>query len=323
MADHLAATAHDPAGALLGVDVGGTTVKARLVRSDDPAHRAPLWERRVATPQDDAGALRTVAAIAALVAEARTVAPTAAVGLVVPGIVDDAAGVAVRSVTLGWRDVPLRDLLARASGLPVGFGQDVRAGALAEAASGAGAGRPGGLAFVPIGTGLASAFVADGQALASGGWAGEIGQVVLTAPEALAGLRVEEVASAGALARRLGVPHARAATDLVRAGEPPAVAAWDDLVAVLADCLAWITAVAAPETLVVGGGLALAGGLLFDPLGAALDVRLAASRRPALVPAAHGDAAAMVGAALLAGQAVGAGAAAGRGAAHRATEVLA
>ena len=323
MADHLAATAHDPAGALLGVDVGGTTVKARLVRSDDPAHRAPLWERRVATPQDDAGALRTVAAIAALVAEARTVAPTAAVGLVVPGIVDDAAGVAVRSVTLGWRDVPLRDLLARASGLPVGFGQDVRAGALAEAASGAGAGRHGGLAFVPIGTGLASAFVADGQALASGGWAGEIGQVVLTGPEALAGLRVEEVASAGGLARRLGVPDARTATGLVRAGDPVAVAAWDDLVAVLADCLAWIGAVAAPETLVVGGGLALAGDLLFAPLGAALDRRLAASRRPALVPAVHGDAAAMVGAALLAARALGTGDAPEAAAHHAATEVLA
>ena len=59
-----------------------------------------------------------------------------------------------------------------------------------------------------------------------------------------------------------------------------------------------------PATLVVGGGLAGAGALLFDPLGEALDERLAHSRRPALVPAVHGDGAAMVGAALLAERAL-------------------
>ena len=290
-----------PGPRVLGVDVGGTTVKARLVDVHRPDHA--LWERRVPTPRDDAGAHETVAAIAALVDETRRLGPVDALGLVVPGIVDDDAGTAVASVNLGWRDVPLRDLAERASSLPVGFGQDVRAGALAEAATGAGAGSGGGLAFVPVGTGLAAAFVEHGGALVSGGWAGEIGQVVLTTGH-LAGLRVEDVASAGGLARRTGAGDALAVVARVRAGDPRATAAWDDLVEVLADCLGWITAVAAPTTLVVGGGLAGAGALLFDPLGVALDRRLAHSRRPAVVPAAHGDGAAMVGAALLAEQAL-------------------
>ncbi|MDQ0744713.1 glucokinase [Clavibacter sp. B3I6] len=296
---------------VLGIDVGGTTVKARLLDVGTarraPGDAAPAWERRIPTPADDPSARRTVEALVALVDEARGLGDVSAVGLVVPGVVDDAAGVCVASMSLGWRDVPLRDLLERAAGAPVAFGQDVRAGALAEAATGAGAGRPGGLAFVPVGTGLASAFVADGEALVSGGWAGEIGQVVLTGPAHLAGLRVEDVASAGGLARRLGVPHALAATRLVRSGDPDAVAAWRDLVAVLADALTGIAAVAAPETLVVGGGLARAGDLLFAPLAAALDVRLAHSRRPLLAPARHGDGAAMVGAALLAEDVLAAG----------------
>jgi glucokinase len=289
---------------VLGIDVGGTTVKARLLDAG-AARRAfgeavPVQERRIPTPADDPTARRTVDALVALVEGARELGDVSAVGLVVPGVVDDAAGVCVASMSLGWRDVPLRDLLERACGIPVAFGQDVRAGALAEAATGAGAGRPGGLAFVPVGTGLASAYVVDGAALVSGGWAGEIGQIVLQAPAHLAGLRVEDVASAGGLARRLGVPDALAATRLVRAGDPDAVAAWHDLVVVLADALTGIAAVAAPETLVVGGGLADAGDLLFSPLASALDVRLAHSRRPLLVPARHGDGAAMVGAALLA-----------------------
>jgi glucokinase len=289
---------------VLGVDVGGTTVKARLldvgVAGLEGGVTAPVWERRIPTPGDDPTARRTVDAVVALVDEARALGDVSAVGLVVPGVVDDAAGACIASTSLGWRDVPLRDLLESRCGLPVGFGQDVRAGALAEAATGAGAGRPGGLAFVPVGTGLASAFVVDGEALVSGGWAGEIGQVVLTGPPHLSGLRVEDVASAGGLARRLGVPHALAATELVRAGDPRAVAAWRDLIAVLADALTGIVAVAAPETLVVGGGLARAGDLLFGPLAAALATRLAHSRQPLLVPARHGDGAAMVGAALLA-----------------------
>ncbi|ROS52675.1 ROK family protein [Frigoribacterium sp. PhB24] len=286
---------------VLGVDVGGTTVKARLVeigRSD-----RPLWERRVPTPRDDHDGLGTAATVAGLVDAARGVGRVDAVGLVVPGIVDDDAGTAVASTNVGFRDAPLRALVERASSLPVGFGQDVRAGALAEAATGAGAGVSGGLAFVPVGTGLAAAVVDRGVALVAGGWAGEIGQVVLTSGR-LAGLRVEEVASAGGLARRTGAANALAVVARVRAGEPEASAAWRELVEVLADCLAWIAAVAAPTTLVVGGGLAGAGAVLFDPLGSALDERLAHSRRPALVPAAHGDGAAMVGAALLAEQAL-------------------
>jgi glucokinase len=286
---------------VLGVDVGGTTVKARLVEAGRPDR--VLWEQRVPTPRDDADARRTTAAVVQLLDAARELGPVDAVGLVVPGIVDDDAGTAVASVNLGWRDVPLRQLLERASSVPVGFGQDVRAGALAEAATGAGAGSPGGLAFVPVGTGLASAFVEHGGALVSGGWAGEIGQVVLTSGP-LAGLRVEDVASAGGLARRAGAEDALTVVGRVRAGDPEATAVWHDLVEVLADCLAWISAVAAPMTLVVGGGLAGAGALLFDPLGRALDERLARSRRPRLVPAAHGDGAAMVGAALLAERAL-------------------
>jgi len=69
---------------------------------------------------------------------------------------------------------------------------------------------------------------------------------------------------------------------------------------VLADSLVWLTAVVAPTVIVVGGGLAEAGSLLFAPLDAAVDARIGAMRRPRLVPARHGEAAAVIGATYLA-----------------------
>lgn len=288
---------------VLGVDVGGTTIKSRLFGASATTTTAPLGEWRVPTPRGDTTGAATVDAIAGLLASAHEVASVSAVGLAVPGIVDDVAGLSVLSVNLGWSNLPVRDLLARRIGLPVGFGQDVRAGAVAESTTGAARSVAGGMAFVPVGTGLASAFVVDGVPLVSGGWAGEIGQVVIR-HGALRGLRVEEVASAGGAARRLGVANALEVAHRVRDQDPDALSIWNDTVEVLADTLSWIAAVAAPEMIVVGGGLAESGALLFDPLQVALDERLAFSRRPVLARAEHGDAAAIVGAAVLARRAL-------------------
>jgi glucokinase len=280
-----------PGATVLGIDVGGTTVKARLVSGG----HSVLGEWREPTPTGDATAGDTIALVADLVARASNIAPVDAVGLVVPGIVDELAGIAVHSVNVGWRDVALRSLVEGAIGLPLAFAQDVRAGALAEATSGAAAGVAGPVVFVPVGTGLAAAILIDGAPLVSGGWAGEIGQVVIQhGPHA--GARVEEIASAGGIARRLGLPDARAAAVLVRGGDPAASAVWLEAVDVLADSLAWITAVVAPTTIVVGGGLAESGDLLFDPLARALDARLGIVRRPDVVRAVHGEAAAVIGA---------------------------
>ncbi len=309
-------TAH---GAVLGIDVGGTSVKVRLVADDGRV----LEEQRVPTPRDDAEATALAEVVAALGQRARTAArqhgtDLGAIGLVVPGVVDEDAGRSVLSVNLGWRDVPVRARVAealRAAGVdavPLAFGHDVRAGALAEVHAAAPAADPatdpaaalgsGTVAFVPVGTGLASALVVDGRVVPGGGWAGEIGQVRIR-DGAHAGLRVEEVASAGAVARRSGAPSAHDAMLRLVAGDPVARRAWDDCVEVLADSLAWLTAAAGCHTLIVGGGLAQSGPLLFDPLRSAVADRLTGVRVPDLVGARHGDAAGAIGAVLLARQA--------------------
>lgn len=282
-------------GAVLGIDVGGTGIKAALTEPDGTV----LARWREQTPKDDPSGVRTRDVVLGLVAAAGRVSEPVAVGVVVPGVVDEDRGVCIHAVNLGWRDLAFPELLRPALDLPLAFGQDVRAGALAEAVSGAAAGLAGTIAFVPVGTGLASALVIDGVPFAGGGWAGEIGQrVIQGGPHH--GLRVEELASAGGIARRAGTHDAKTVADAVIRGEDAAVAVWNDAVDALAEALAGITVVAAPTAIVIGGGLALAGATLFEPLEQRLHERLAVVRVPPLLAARHGDEAATVGAGILA-----------------------
>ncbi|MFI0470675.1 ROK family protein [Saccharopolyspora sp. 5N102] len=290
-------------GPVVGVDVGGTETKAVLV----DASGTVLAQRRHATPPPSSDtAQRVLDLTSSLVADLSEHAAPAAVGFVVPGIVDESRGVAVFSGNLGWSDVPFASLLGERIGLPVAFGHDVRAGALAEHRLGA-AREASDAVFLPVGTGISAAHVHSGQVHAAGGYAGEIGQVPIEAR-----IRLEEVASAGAISRRYqdrtGTPVAGAA-DVARrvvAGDPVATAVWAEAVEALGGALIWLTALLAPEVVVVGGGLSQAGPLLFDPLTRRVEEDWNLQRTPRIVPAALGDRAGSLGAALLAAELVGA-----------------
>ncbi|MGP3533504.1 ROK family protein [Microbacterium sp. RD1] len=278
----------------IGIDVGGTTVKAVVADETGTVHAES--RRPTVTPDPTgAGVVDTIARMLAELDEAARLP----VGVVVPGIVDEVHGHAVQSANLGWCDLPLAALLEARLGRPVGFGHDVRAGALAEARWGAASDLSDVVAFVPVGTGIAAAVLVDGHPLVGGGWAGEIGQLRI-ASGPFAGMRVEEVASASGTARRAGSPDAKSVLSNVRDGDPAARKVWLETIDVLADALAGLTAGTGAATIIVGGGLALAGSELFEPLERALDARLGMLRRPALRPARLGDRAAALGAALLA-----------------------
>lgn len=279
---------------VIGVDVGGTTIKGLRVSVNGLVEA----EFRTPTPHPDPSGARIVGAVADVV-RALGGSGGSPVGVVVPGIVDEERGIAVLSANVGFDQVPLRALLADRLGVPVAFGQDVRAGALAELRSGAARNALGSVAFIAIGTGVAAALIIDGHTLVSDGWAGEIGQTMLVSGPHK-GLRVEEVASASATARRAGESDAIAVAALVAAGDPAAVSVWAETVAVLADALAAIMVTVAPTTVVLGGGLAGAGNLLLDPLQVQLSQRLGSFRMPLLIQAEHGDLAAAIGASYLA-----------------------
>jgi len=294
---------------VIAIDVGGTGIKSALVdRAGTILHaqRHPTGADR--GPEAIVETILTIAAgLAARAADAHQNAVAA--GIVVPGVVDERTGIAVWSANVGFRDVPLRDLLTKHLDLPAVLGHDVRAGGVAEARLGAGRGY-GHVLFLAIGTGIAGAHVVDSVASAGAhGAAGEVGHVIVRpgGPTCGCGARgcLEAVASAAAVGRiyaeRAGIV-ATAADVAARAaaGEPVAVAVWHEAVDALADGLHTAVTLYDPEVVVVGGGLAEAGDALLTPLDAALAGKLTFQRKPAMVRAALGDEAGCLGAGLLA-----------------------
>jgi len=298
---------------VVALDVGGSTIKGAVVD-----HNGTVMSRlRRPTPTRDNAPDEILTAILATVEELTAAAPrkagVRAVGLVVTGIVDERRGMAVHSENVGWRNVPVRSLVEQATRLPVGFGHDVRAGALAEWRLGAGRGLED-LVFVPIGTGISAGIIVQGRLITGGGYAGEIGHVDVGHGESCTcgghGC-VEAVASAAAVARRYAaisgqpVSGAREVAERMVAGDPAARQVWTDATAALALALAWTSVVLAPQAILLGGGLARSGSLLFEPIRRALDGHLGVVRQPQLVPATLQDEAGCLGAALLAWEVLG------------------
>lgn len=289
---------------VVAIDVGGTTVKCALVTRNGAvvhAERHPTGAER--GPDAVVDTILDIADGLAGKARADGLAVRAG-GVVVPGVIDEAAGVALWSANVGFRDVPLRDLLTARLGTPAVLGHDVRAGGLAEARLGAGRGSRYVL-FVAIGTGIAAASIVDGATFAGAhGAAGEIGHVIVRpgGPPCGCGGRgcLEAVASAAAVARRYGSGSAAAVAARASVGEKKAATVWQDAVDALADGLLTGLALFDPETVVLGGGLAGAGDALLVPLRTALRARLTFHREPRLVRAALGEEAGCLGAALLA-----------------------
>jgi len=302
----------------IGLDVGGTVMKAALTAADGTV----LHTDRRPTPRDDGpdavvAALVGYAADLACAATDRQLTPRA-LGVAVPGIIDEPGGVAVFSANIGWRDVPLRKLLAERTGLPTAVGHDVRTGGIAEARLGAGRGSSQ-FFFLPIGTGIAGAIILGGRAHAGAhGGAGEIGHTVVRpggdpCPCGSAGC-LETLASGVSIARRYaerygdGLSPGLTAAEIaarVASGDGAASEVWAEAVDALADALAQVTVLLDPGLVVIGGGVGDAGETLLAPLRAALASRLTFSQPPRLVRAELGDAAGALGAALLGWDLVG------------------
>lgn len=288
---------------VVAADVGGTWIKAGVL-----GHSGPLERTRVAsarTEATDTVVSTILATVQQLVATARE--PVEAVGLAVPGIVDETTGVIRWSAAFEWRDLPLRDLVAERTGLPVAFGHDVRTAGVAEAVLGAGRGHSSAF-VVPIGTGLALANVVDGRALPGAAWsAGEFGQMSV-ATSFGEGVKIEHIASGWALARRFeertGAPtDSTTGADVLAAaatGSQDAIAVLDEAIGVLADILAVAVTVCDPGIVIIGGGVSLAGEAFLKPFRKHLADALGWREPPPVVAARFGDEAGWLGAALLA-----------------------
>lgn len=297
------------------VDVGGTTIKGAVV--DGAGTRLARVDRRVVDIPRGGIIAAVVEQVRTVVDEARRLGGATAVGLAVPGVVDEHAGVGRYSMILGWRAVPFADLLADV-GLPVAFGHDVSSGAYAEAQLGAARGHTDWL-FLALGTGVGSTFVLGGRPYrGSNGTGGELAHVIVRpdGPLCRCGKRgcLEMVASGPAIgeAYAAATGHPVVGADevarLAEQGDPAALAVWADAVSALADAVASYAESMNPSLVVVGGGVGRAGAFLVERLAAELRPRVRfADPPPAVVAAEHGADAALVGVAAAAHDLVASG----------------
>lgn len=281
-----------------GVDVGGTRTKAVLMVGDEV-----VAEVMTDTPSNVASHFG--AQIARVLVELRG-AP-AAVGVVVPGMVEDRTGLAIWSANLGWRDLDVPAEVRAVVGIPVFAGHDVRAGLLGEATYGAGR-ECKNVLFVALGTGVASALMSSGVLMVGSPWTGEIGHVRVGASQEVCGCGargcLEAVIGARSLAQRWrattgNTGEAEALAAAVAAGDAASGELWTEAVVALAQTLAPIAAAAGMERIIVGGGLSNAGETLLNPLRREMSERLPGQDME-VVAATLGDRAAALGAAELA-----------------------
>ncbi|MDH6136425.1 glucokinase [Kitasatospora sp. MAA4] len=269
------------------IDIGGTKIAGALVGADDGAlhHRT---ERPTPAKADGEVVLDVVAAVLAeLAASAGGAhwARVALVGLGSAGPVDAVRGTVSPVNIPGWRDFPLvarvREL---ADGRPVVLTGDGVAMTAAEHWLGAARGFDNALCMV-VSTGVGGGLVLGGSLYPGpSGNAGHIGHISvdLDGDPCPCGGRgcLEGLASGTAIARHARAagwrpdpadgPGAAAVAASARAGDPRALAAFARAGQALAAGIAATATLVELDVVVIGGGVAQAGELLFGPLRAQL-----------------------------------------------------
>jgi predicted NBD/HSP70 family sugar kinase len=249
------------ASVLLGVDVGGTSTDAVVVAGEMEVIGRSTLPTGHGSRQS---ILATVLEASRLAVADASVDGVAAVGIGVPGIVDDAAGSTRHAVNLGIEDdaLDIGPALSDRLGVPSHVENDARAaahGAYMLAAASDPQLRS--LAYVSIGTGISAGFVLDGDLYrGSGGIAGEIGHVVAdpAGPTCACGLPgcLEAIASGRSASRWGGDGHGMTALfDSAAAGDAAAIEAGRRIAAALARALYGLVLSHDVERIVVGGGV--------------------------------------------------------------------
>lgn len=304
----------------LGVDLGGTNIKAALVDAEGNI----LNESSVPTnlPRQAEAVCDDIAALCTALADGVRVH---GIGVGCPGTVD--GGVVRYSNNLNWHDFAMADYLQGKTGLPVRLANDANAAALGEALAGCAKGAESAV-IVTLGTGVGGGVVLNGKLLTGyTGAASEPGHTVIcdtpNAPLCTCGRRgcFEAYASATALIRMTrqamdahpesalhtvatnGTVNGRTAFDAAELGDAAAKQVVDDYIHYLAVGIANLINMFFPQVIGLSGGVANQGENLLRPLRAAVQPMIFgdeyAKKHTALTTCTLGYRAGVIGAALL------------------------
>jgi glucokinase len=269
------------------IDLGGTKIACALAAGDGRI----LGEETVPTDAHEGpdAVLKRIADITARLAGTVGSQP-AALGMGVPGLVDLKRGRTkfLPNLPTQWRDVRVRDILAPQVGCPVYLLNDVRTATLGELTFGHGR-EAGTMVFFALGTGIGGGVAVDGKLrLGPLGAAGELGHLTILPDGPLCGCGshgcLEALASGPAITaegvRLLLIGQAPKLYELVQgdfslvtpktmaaaaaAGDSGVRQALVRAAEYLGIGVANVVVVLHPDLVVLGGGVAGIGSLLFD-----------------------------------------------------------
>ncbi|MBC7401574.1 MAG: ROK family glucokinase [Microbacteriaceae bacterium] len=268
----------------IGIDIGGTKIAGALVSELGEI----IVEDRMPTPTT--GSEQIVDAVVAMIERLSDGQDVDAAGVAAPGFIDVAQSTVYYAPNIPWRSEPLRQLLTDRLDLDITIDNDANAAGWAEFRFGAGR-LYSDMTMLTIGTGVGGAIVSQDRLFRGGFGAGaELGHMRIV-PDGLpcgCGARgcIEQYGSGRALLRManeiadvggigLGLAAVREqrgtlagpdVAELIVAGDPGALKALRDLGGWLGQACASFSAVLDPQVFVFGGGVAVAGDLLLDPI---------------------------------------------------------
>lgn len=306
----------------IGIDVGGTNLKAGLVREDGQilaVERTPL---AFENPEQFA---RTLAQLGQSVLHQAGIPASDVVsaGIGIPGAV--AGGDILYTCNIPLRDVPLSRLFRQHLDVPVLLENDANCAAVGEWLCGAGRGTQQ-FIVVTLGTGVGGGLILNGKLYSGSGMVGEVGHMVIQhggAPcncgrrgcwEAYASatglIRMTREAMEAhpesllhTVAAQSGCVEGRTAFDAAVQRDETALALCRDYVSYLAAGVTNLINILQPEAVAIGGGIAAApDGLLLTPLREIVERECYprhTGQIPRIVRAELGNDAGIIGAALL------------------------
>jgi glucokinase len=274
---------------LVGVDLGGTTVKLAFVNMDgEIIHK---WE--IPTDRSEQGKNITTDIAKAIDEKLRELDESKSrlvgIGIGAPGPVNMANGEIYEAVNLGWKNYPLKDRLEVETSLSVIVDNDANIAALGEMWKGAGGGAKN-LICVTLGTGVGGGIIVNGHIVhGANGAGGEIGHIT-SVPKGGARCNcgktgcLETIASATGIVRiatekltqtnvesvlrtiynEQGKVTAKDVFDAAKEQDAFALEIVDDVAFHLGLALANLANGLNPEKIVIGGGVSKAGHILAE-----------------------------------------------------------
>ncbi len=162
---------------LVGVDVGGTTIKLAFITMDGEI--VEKWAINTNAANAGIHVVKDITnAITGKLTELNEPKSRLhAIGIGAPGPIDLETGIIYGAVNIGWGTYPLRTRMEEEINLPVATDNDANVAALGEMWKGAGNGAKD-LVFITLGTGVGGGIVANGKIISgTNGAGGEVGHM--------------------------------------------------------------------------------------------------------------------------------------------------